>query len=90
RPFAFGVVGGALGGAIIALGGVFSQAFVVPSGLALTALLGNGNMVMLGLGLLVAIGVPFLLTVIVGFKEPADAPASEVAGTDTANDVDVL
>lgn len=90
RPFAFGVVGGALGGAIIALGGVYSTAFVVPSGLALTALLGNGNMVMLGLGLLVAIVLPFVLVVVVGFTEPADAPASETAGTDAANDVDVL
>ena len=55
RPFVFGIVGGAIGGAIIAMGGVFSKAFVVPSGLALPALLGNGNMVMLGIGLAVAI-----------------------------------
>lgn len=90
RPFAFGIVGGALGGAIIAIGGVFSTAFVVPSGLALPALFGNGNMVMLGIGLLVAIVVPFLLTVIVGFKEPAEDEATSVAGTDSANDVFVL
>ncbi len=91
RPFAFGIVGGAIGGAIISLGGVFATAFVVPSGLALPALLGNGNMVMLGIGLLVAIVVPFLLTAIVGFKEPADPDAAaSVAGTDSANDVFVL
>lgn len=91
RPFAFGIVGGAVGGAIIAIGGVFSTAFVVPSGLALPALFGNGNMVMLGIGLLVAIVVPFLLTVIVGFKEPADPDAAaSVAGADSANDVAVL
>ncbi|KTS13262.1 beta-glucoside-specific PTS transporter subunit IIABC [Microbacterium testaceum] len=83
RPFAFGIVGGALGGALIAMGGVFSKAFVVPSGLALPALLGNGNMVMLGIGLAVAIIVPFLLTVIVGFKDPVDA-AAPTAATDTA------
>lgn len=86
RPFAFGIAGGALGGTIIALGGVFSTAFVVPSGLALPALFGNGNMVMLVLGLVVAIAVPFLLTAIVGFKEPeedATVPAE-------ANDVTVL
>ncbi len=88
RPFAFGIVGGALGGTIIALGGVFSKAFVVPSGLALPALFGNGNMIMLVLGLGVAILVPFLLTAIVGFKEPAEdaaAPAPEAA-----NDVQIL
>lgn len=85
RPFAFGIVGGALGGALIAMGGVFSKAFVVPSGLALPALLGNGNMVMLGIGLAVAIIVPFLLTVIVGFTDPVDAaaPAAPAAATDT-------
>lgn len=84
RPFAFGIVGGAIGGAIIAIGGVFAKAFVVPSGLALPALLGNGNMVFLGIGLLVAIAVPFLLTVIVGFVEPAEdaEPATATASTD--------
>lgn len=90
RPFAFGIVGGALGGAIIAIGGVFSKAFVVPSGLALPALLGNGNMVLLVVGLLVAIVTPFLLTVIVGFKEPADDEAEAVAVAGSANDVVVL
>lgn len=85
RPFAFGVVGGALGGALIAMGGVFSKAFVVPSGLALPALLGNGNMVMLAIGLAVAVVVPFLLTVLIGFKDPVDeaAPAAPAAATDT-------
>lgn len=84
RPFVFGVVGGALGGALIAMGGVFSKAFVVPSGLALPALLGNGNMVMLGIGLAVAIIVPFVLTVVVGFTDPVEdtAPAAPAA-TDT-------
>ncbi|MFS0865718.1 beta-glucoside-specific PTS transporter subunit IIABC [Microbacterium sp. 179-B 1A2 NHS] len=88
RPFAFGIVGGAIGGAIIAIGGVFSTAFVVPSGLALPALLGNGNMLMLGLGLLVAIVVPFLLTVIIGFVEPAEDAAP--APTASENDLVVL
>ena len=85
RPFAFGVVGGALGGALIAMGGVFSKAFVVPSGLALPALLGNGNMLMLGIGLLVAIAVPFVLVVVFGFTDPVDAaaPATPAVATDT-------
>jgi len=86
RPFAFGIVGGAIGGAIIAIGGVFSTSFVVPSGLALPALFGNGNMIMLVIGLLVAIITPFLLTVLVGFVEPAD----EEPASPTANDVVVL
>lgn len=86
RPFAFGVVGGAVGGAILAMGGVFSTAFVVPSGLALPALFGNGNMVVLAIGLAVAIILPFLLTVLVGFKEPE---AMEAALGET-NDIEVL
>lgn len=96
RPFAFGIVGGAIGGAIISAGGVYSTAFVVPGGLSLTALLGNGSMVALGIGLAVAIIVPFLLTVTVGFKDPADdvapTPEDEVAdaGLVPSDDVEVL
>jgi PTS system beta-glucosides-specific IIC component len=82
RPFAFGIAGGVVGGAIVALGGVFSQSFVVPSGLALPALLGNGNMVMLGLGLAAAIVIPFVLTVVVGFKEPAENETQAAQSTD--------
>lgn len=84
RPFAFGIVGGAVGGAIIAIGGVFSTAFVVPSGLALPALFGNGNMILLAIGLLVAIAVPFLLTVLVGFTDPAEDAVTAAEGTDVA------
>jgi PTS system beta-glucosides-specific IIC component len=72
RPFAFGIAGGVVGGAIVSLGGVFSQSFVVPSGLALPALIGNGNMIMLVLGLVAAILIPFVLTIAVGFTEPAE------------------
>ncbi|KAA9089531.1 beta-glucoside-specific PTS transporter subunit IIABC [Microbacterium radiodurans] len=91
RPFAFGIVGGVIGGALISLGGVFSTAFVVPSGLALPALFGNGNMVMLVIGLAVAIVVPFLLTAIVGFREPEETAAPAVAtAAASGNDVIVL
>ncbi|MEV7694475.1 beta-glucoside-specific PTS transporter subunit IIABC [Microbacterium sp. NPDC089189] len=86
RPFAFGIVGGVVGGAIVSLGGVFSTSFVVPSGLALPALLGNGNMVMLGIGLLAAIVIPFALTVIVGFKDPVEGETQAAE----SNDVEVL
>ncbi|WP_020098594.1 beta-glucoside-specific PTS transporter subunit IIABC [Microbacterium sp. 11MF] len=88
RPFAFGIVGGAIGGAIIGIGGVFAKAFVVPSGLALPALFGNGNMIMLIIGLAVAIVVPFLLTAIVGFVEPAEDAAPAPASAE--NDLVVL
>lgn len=89
RPFAFGIVGGVVGGAIIAIGGVFSTAFVIPSGLALPALLGNGNMVMLALGLAAAILIPFLLVALVGFTDPIDEDAA-AAASPAATDVAVL
>lgn len=81
RPFVFGIVGGVIGGALISTGDVYSEAFIVPGGLSTTALFGNGNMVMLVIGLVAAIVIPFLLTVIVGFHEPAaaDTPAAGVA-----------
>lgn len=87
KPFIYGIVGGVIGGAVIALGGVFSTAFVVPSGLALPALFGNGNMVLLAIGLAIAIVLPFVLTVVLGFKDPVDE--SPTAAT-TGNDLEVL
>ncbi len=86
RPFAFGIVGGVIGGALVAIGGVFSTSFVVPSGLAVPALFGNGSMIMLVIGFAAAIVIPFLLVVLVGFKEPAD----EVADATSGNDLEIL
>jgi PTS system beta-glucosides-specific IIC component len=86
RPFAFGIVGGALGGAVLSAGGVASNAFVLASGLALPALFSIGNTFMLILGLAIAVIVPFLLTVIVGFKDPVDETAAAVE----SNDLEVL
>ncbi|TFB71336.1 PTS beta-glucoside transporter subunit IIBCA [Cryobacterium glaciale] len=82
RPFVFGVVGGVLGGGLISAGGLAGNAFVLPSGLGIPALLGTGNLVLLFIGLAVAIIVPFLLTVIVGFKDPVVATAALALGTD--------
>ncbi len=82
RPFAFGIVGGVIGGALISAGGVYSTAFVVPSGLALPALIGNGSMVMLALGLAAAIVIPFLLVVMVGFTDPTEDATIAAQGTD--------
>jgi PTS system beta-glucosides-specific IIC component len=86
RPFIFGVVGGVIGGGLISAGGIAANAFVLPSGLAIPALLSTGNMVLLWLGLAAAIIIPFLLTVIVGFKDPvAETPAAV-----ESNDLHVL
>lgn len=85
RPFAFGIVGGVLGGALISAGGVASNAFVLPSGLSIPALIGQGSTVMLILGLGVAIVVPFLLTVLVGFTDPV----GEASTVSDSNDVEL-
>jgi PTS system beta-glucosides-specific IIC component len=82
RPFVYGVIGGVIGGGLISAGGIAANAFVLPSGLALPALLSQGNLVMLWIGLAVAIIVPFLLTVIVGFKDPVSDVAAPVESTD--------
>ena len=86
RPFAFGIVGGVIGGGLISAGGIAANAFVLPSGLGIPALLGTGNLALLWIGLAAAIIIPFLLTVIVGFKDPvAETPAAA-----ESNDLDVL
>ena len=86
RPFIFGVVGGVVGGGLISAGGIAANAFVLPSGLGIPALLGTGNLALLWLGLAAAIIIPFVLTVVIGFKDPVpetDAPTD-------SNDVEVL
>lgn len=84
RPFVFGIIGGVLGGALISAGGAAVNAFVLPSLLAIPALLSVGNMVTLFLGLGVAIVVPFLLTVLVGFKDPVEDAVIPAEGNDVA------
>ncbi|WP_159500637.1 beta-glucoside-specific PTS transporter subunit IIABC [Microbacterium sp. 18062] len=79
RPFAFGIVGGVLGGAIISAGGVASNnPGALPSLLSLPSLIGHGNIIMMIIGVAVAIIVSFLLTVIVGFKDPVEDEAAAV------------
>ena len=85
RPFAFGVVGGALGGALISAGGVASGAFALASGLSVPALFGIGSTPLLILGLAVSIVVPFVLTVAFGFQDPTDDSAAD--GTPGSLDV---
>ncbi len=82
RPFAFALIGGAVGGAIIAMGGVASNSFVVPGGLSLPAILTIGSPVMAILGVVAAILIAFLLTVLVGFDDPANDDEIEAEGGD--------
>ena len=77
-PFYFGVVGGAIGGAIIGLGELAGSAFVFPSMLAFPAFLDYGNFTMMIIGVIVAILTAFLLTFFFGPREQEDdEPSAE-------------
>jgi PTS system beta-glucosides-specific IIC component len=82
RPFAFGIAGGVVGGALISAGGAASNSFVLASGLSLPSLFGTGNLVLVVLGLVASVVIPFLLTVIVGFTDPVKEAAPVAAGND--------
>ncbi|MCJ1688652.1 beta-glucoside-specific PTS transporter subunit IIABC [Rathayibacter sp. VKM Ac-2927] len=86
RPFAFGIVGGVIGGALISAGGGAANAFALASGLSIPTLLGTGNTFLVIVGLVIAAVLPFLLTLILGFKEP---DAKEAPG-EVSRDLAVL
>jgi len=86
RPFAFAMIGAALGGALIGFGGSGVSTFVFTSVLTLGAALGVGNFAFMVIGCVVAVVVPLALVLIFGFKDlpqlaaPAE-PAAPVAST---------
>lgn len=80
RPFVFGCVGGAIGGAIVAMGGVASSAFVFPSLIAIPAFLQHGSTLLFFVGTAVAVVISLTLTLVLGFTEPAEATAQEAPG----------
>ena len=80
KPFYFGIAGGAVGGAIAAIGGSAASAFVFPSVIGLPAFTAIGSFATLLLGTGVAIAIAFLLTFFFGPRETPDAVTSD-AGT---------
>jgi PTS system beta-glucosides-specific IIC component len=88
-PFVAGLVGGAVGGAIISGGGVAATAFVFPSLLGLPAFMTQGNTSMLFIGCGAAIIVAFVLTLLLPLKQSdglktTETTADNTAGTGTA------
>ncbi|MDO5618100.1 beta-glucoside-specific PTS transporter subunit IIABC [Kocuria sp.] len=82
RPLYFGVVGGAVGGAIIGLGGGAANTFVVPSALALPAYIYVGSFALTLIGCGVAMAIAFVLTFLFMDRETPDdvaATATEAA-----------
>jgi PTS system beta-glucosides-specific IIC component len=77
KPFYYGIAGGAVGGAIAAIGGSASTAFVFPSLLGLAAF-NHGSFTMQLIGVGVAVGIALGATLLLGFDdlpeaEPKDA-----------------
>ncbi len=85
RPFYFGVAGGAIGGAIIAAGGVASNSFALASLISIPSLIGQGSIAAVFLGIGVAMAIGFVLTLFWGIPKdaaaildlPESTPASE-------------
>lgn len=86
-PFYLGCVGGAIGGAIIAMGGAAFNTFVFPSVLATPALLGRGNLIMAFSGIVVAMIVAFIGTWIVMPRLEKHEAAVPSSPEDTTIDV---
>ncbi|SEI87903.1 beta-glucoside-specific PTS transporter subunit IIABC [Demequina mangrovi] len=74
KPFIYGVIGGAVGGAIAAIGGSAAEGFVLPSALTVVSTINIGNFTLQLIGTGLAMLIAFSLTMILGFK---DLPASE-------------
>lgn len=73
RPFYFALVGGAVGGAIIAAGGVASNSFALASLISIPSLIGQGSIAAVFIGIGVAMAIGFVLTLLWGI--PKDAAA---------------
>jgi len=76
KPFYYGIAGGAVGGAIAAIGGSASTAFVFPSLLGLAAF-SHGSFVMQLVGVGVAVVIAFGATLVLGFDDLPEVEAKE-------------
>ncbi len=89
KPFIYGVIGGAIGGAIAAIGGSAAEGFVLPGLITLTSTINIGSFTMQLIGTGLAMVIAFTLTMVLGFK---DIPEAEEAVGDAvldAGDVEV-
>lgn len=86
KPFIYGCISGAVGGAIAAAGGSAAQGFVIPGAITLTTTMNIGSFPMWLIGSGLAIVIAFTLTVVLGFK---DIPAVEAADESAVPSEDV-
>ncbi|WP_128772279.1 beta-glucoside-specific PTS transporter subunit IIABC [Actinomyces oricola] len=85
RPFIYGCIGGAVGGAIMSMGGAATDTFVFPSLIGIPALLNYGNLVLSFAGMGVAVVISLTLTLVVGFKDPVEEADAEPAAQDAGD-----
>jgi PTS system beta-glucosides-specific IIC component len=86
KPFYFGIAGGGVGGAIVAVGGTGASSFVFPSLLSLPAFTSVGNVSLLFLGTGAAVTLAFTLTVLFGPREAPEDRGADTAPVHTAAD----
>ncbi len=84
KPFIYGVIGGAAGGAIAASGGSAAEGFVLPGAITLAATMNIGSFALQLIGTGVAMAIAFTLTMTLGFKDLA--ATKHAAGSDTVDD----
>lgn len=77
RPFVYACIGGAVGGAIAAVGRSAADSFIFPSLIALPAYLTVGSFPLQVLGTTTAVALAFGLTLVLGFRDP---PTGEAEG----------
>ena len=83
KPFVYGVIGGAIGGAIAASGGSAAEGFVLPGAITITSTLNVGNFTLQLVGTGLAMVIAFTLTFLLGFRDlPAAAPAADEDAVD--------
>lgn len=87
RPFIFACIGGAVGGAIGAIGGSAMSGFAMPSMLAIPTYLTQGSFVMQMVGTGIACAIAFVLTLMVGFKDPVEPVATTAVAVAGINEV---
>lgn len=79
KPLYFGVVGGAVGGALIGIGGGAANTFVVPSALALPAYIYVGSFALTLIGCAVGMVIAFTLTFLFVDREQPDDVAQSAS-----------
>lgn len=75
KPFIYAAISGAVGGAIVAVGGGATDVFALPGLITITATLNHGFTSVV-IGTAVAVALAFVLTLVLGFK---DLPVKDAA-----------